>query len=133
MARASCLKASMTPAAIFIERNSWNRLVEGDGSLALPVDVKLENIGPRIMSRDVKSALGRADRIHRDARVENTAVPAHGAGDDLAPRRDNDGISVVDPLVRIGIERLPGREVRGQGACAEHRSPGDHPAAALAG
>src|ERR1700686_908200 len=99
----------MTPAAIFIEKNSSSWLVEGDGRLSLPVDMKLENIGPRIMSCDVKTALRRADRVRRYTRVENTAVPAHGAGDDLAPRRNNDRIPVVDPLVRVRIERLPTR------------------------
>src|SRR5439155_23083697 len=107
-------------------------LVEGDGRLALPVDVKLENIGPRIVSRDIDAPLCRDHGVDRDVGVENAGLSTHRSGNDLASRRDDDRVSVVDPFISVRVERVPRGKVRGQVARAKHRSAADHPAATLA-
>src|ERR1700682_3231253 len=109
---------------------AWLRaaLGEPDRRLWLPVDVKLKDIGPRVMSGDIDAAPRGRDGVEVDLCQQHAGGLAHRAGDDGAAGRDDHRVPLVDPFVRVGVQSVALRKVRGQVARAHDGSATDYPA-----
>src|SRR5258708_12978786 len=106
--------------------------VERDRLSWPPVDVELEHVGPRIVAGDVEAAPGDAAARGVHLGVQDSGLFRQRPGLDLAPRRDDDRVARIDPLVRIRVQaRALGKAFRYIGP--PHRQAGaDNPAAAFA-
>jgi hypothetical protein len=63
--------------------------------------VQLKDIGPRIVTHDIKATPRHSDAFQVDVRIQDSELLTHGSSDDLPARGNDDRIARIHPLVGI--------------------------------